>query len=1142
MPTCHSMSSPRALRVAGARLQAREPRICGTFVRLGGLEYYRVTDYDHLRPFLMTVVSAYDHWLFISSAGALTAGRGSPDMALFPYCTVDKLHDASETTGSKTLILAEQGSEGLLWEPFSERHAGLYAVHRALYKRADSVVFEEENRDLGLRFRYSWNPSESFGFVRRCSLLNRSDRPVSLRLMDGLQNLLPYGVRESLQTARSTLVDAYKKSELEGGVGIFALSSIIVDRPEPSEALKATTVWVTGLEPQATLLSSRQVARFRQGLHTRTEEDVRAERGAYLVDVPLELAADEDRSWAFAADVGQGPAELARTRALGEQTHSRMTMLEHDIARGRHRLRALVARSDGLQRTARQADDARHASNTLFNIMRGGLFKDQYDVRQPDFAAFVRQRDRALFVRERAALAALPAAVPWPKLRERFSNPQLRRLALEYLPLSFSRRHGDPSRPWNTFAIAGAGIGYEGNWRDVFQNWEALARSFPAFVHGMIARFANASTADGHNPYRLTHEGMDWEVPDPADPWAHIGYWGDHQIIYLAKLLEIAHCHDAPALQALLSERCFSFADVPYRIRPYEDLLKDPHHTIDFDRELERVVQRRVRQTGTDGKLLRSRGGDVYLATLAEKLLLALLVRVSNLVPGAGIWMNTQRPEWNDANNALVGWGVSAVTLCHVYRFAALCRRLFSEDRYRISGEIAGLLDAVSRALGSAEPQDATTAGSRRRLVDRLGQAYGAYRARVYRSGFSKDAAYVSAGQMQHLLTRILAFTGHAIAASRRSDGLYHSYSLLVRLPDGGLSIRKLHLMLEGQVAALDSGVLSAEESVSLLHALRQSDLYRKDQHSYLLYPDRALPRFADKNVIPEATAKSCALLRSLLDAGNGDLVVRTAEGRCHFSGNFRNAADVRAALDRLAAHGYEELVAQDGAQVLEIFEQVFDHASFTGRSGSFFGYEGLGCIYWHMVSKLLLAIQEAFFRAERAGEPDEVLQELARRYYDVRAGLGQNKTPRQYGAVPTEPYSHTPGHGGARQPGLTGQVKEDIIARWGELGISVDEGALSFSGALLRKEEFLGTEEAFRYVDVAGQEQSIALHAGALGFTYCQVPIVYHLGEDAHIVIARAGASERVDGLCLDPETSASVFGRQGRITRLDVTIWPAC
>lgn len=45
-----------------------------------------------------------------------------------------------------------------------------------------------------------------------------------------------------------------------------------------------------------------------------------------------------------------------------------------------------------------------------------------------------------------------------------------------------------------------------------------------------------------------------------------------------------------------------------------------------------------------------------------------MLVRLTHFIPGGGIWMNTQRPEWNDANNALVGYGVSVVTLAYLRR------------------------------------------------------------------------------------------------------------------------------------------------------------------------------------------------------------------------------------------------------------------------------------------------------------------------------------------------------------------------------------------------------------------------------------------------------------------------------------------
>ena len=56
----------------------------------------------------------------------------------------------------------------------------------------------------------------------------------------------------------------------------------------------------------------------------------------------------------------------------------------------------------------------------------------------------------------------------------------------------------------------------------------------------MISKFLNASTADGYNPYRITSDGIDWETIEPDNPWSFIGYWGDHQVIYLLKLLEIS--------------------------------------------------------------------------------------------------------------------------------------------------------------------------------------------------------------------------------------------------------------------------------------------------------------------------------------------------------------------------------------------------------------------------------------------------------------------------------------------------------------------------------------------------------------------------------------------------------------------------
>ena len=224
---------------------------------------------------------------------------------------------------------------------------------------------------------------------------------------------------------------------------------------------------------------------------------------------------------------------------------------------------------------------------------------------------------------------------------------------------------------------------------------------------------------------------------------------------------------------------------------------------------------------------------------------------------------------------------------------------------------------------------------------------------------------------------------------------------------------------------------------------------------------------------------------------------------------------------------------------MLDLFERIFDHESFTGRSGTFFGYEGLGSIYWHMVSKLLLAAQETYFRAVEAGASARVLKGLADCYYDIRAGIGDYKTPEVYGAFPMDPYSHTPAQGGARQPGLTGQVKEDFLCRFGELGVIVEQGRVHFRPLLLRREEFMTVPGEFAYYDVAGTKRRLPLQPGELAYTYCQVPVIYRLAPEQSLTIVRSDrAQSRSDQLSLDPTVSRDIFERTGKVARIAVCL----
>ncbi|MEY2958964.1 MAG: hypothetical protein RLZZ01_1532 [Actinomycetota bacterium] len=1142
---------------------------------IDGVPVQRITPLDALDPFLMTVVSNSDLWMFVSSSGGLTAGRVEPADCVFPYETDDRLHRSGGRVGPVTVLRVERDGRSELWRPFVGDAAGR---RRSVLKslRGNAVFFEEEDARLGFTFRYRWAPSDRFGWVRTATLLHH-DTPAPgsavVHVVDGLVGLMPWGVDVGMQQSMSNLVNAYRRSEVvESVLGIFTLEALVVDRPEPAEALRATTVWTTGLPGARVGVDPRALIDVERGGAFEATELVTGRPGAHLVAATVESRPGATHRWHIAADVAQSHSAIARLLDDVRRPDELSKAVDDDIDRCSERLVDIVAGADGSQCTASPVVDAHHAANTLFNVMRGGTFPNGSEVRADSFRAFVAARNTDAARRHAAWLAELPDRLDVADLRARAGrpgDPDLARLAHEYLPLAFSRRHGDPSRPWNHFAIRVRDadgepvMAYQGNWRDIFQNWEALCRTYPDYLPSIIAKFVNASTGDGFNPYRITSDGIDWEVPEPDKPWSGIGYWGDHQIVYLYRLLLAQQQHDPSWLRAELGRRIYSYADVPYRIVSFDRLVRDPKRTVEFDRDLHDEIDRRVSRIGADGRLAVDDTDGVIHVSLLEKLLVPALSKLSNFVADGGIWMNTQRPEWNDANNALVGSGTSMVTLAHLRRYLQLLEEVTTDvpDTIPVSADV---VTWIERVLGVLEAHESTTALptstvptssttttttidddddadlTRGRILRDLGTAFDEYRTRFYEAGPSGSRPLPSS-----LLRRLLRTSRHHLDASlrsaRRPDGLYDSYNLLAFSPGSeAVTVERLPAMLEGQVAVIGSGVLEPSEVSRLVEAMYASDLHRSDLDTFVLYPATPRPSFLDRNLIPAEAVNGDPLLRALVESGDQDVVVRDVNSDHHFAAHLRNAHDLDAALDLLADDDrVGHLVEARRRSIHALFEHVFDHHRFTGRSATMYAYEGIGSVYWHMVTKLLLAVQEVILDA---GEDTtaETLAELTTWYDRIRGGLGFNKSAAEYGAFPTDPYSHSPAGAGAQQPGMTGQVKEALLVRRAELGLTVTEGRVRISPRLLSASELRDSPGTLEYLDVAGRPCRVEVPAGSAGFTVCRVPVVIHASdEDSHIVVTdRSGARRTIPGLVADIALSADLFGHRGEVTRIDVTV----
>ena len=1007
----------------------------GQFITINAERFYEIADYNEMQPFFISLASDTDLWMYLSSTGGLTAGRRSPGEALFPYYTDDKITESYEFTGPRTvlnIVNRQSSTRQFIWCPFSEKQQDVFELSRKIAKSTvgNTIVFCEENHTLGLRFSYLWAPAGQHGWVRRATLENLSGEPIDIKLTDSLLNVLPAGVERKTQNEFSTLVDGYKKTELVDGTSLvlFRMEAILVDRAEPSESLTCNTVYALGL-PDADYSSSNS----------------KGVRGAFVAH-SLIRSFVHSLTWYNVLDVSKDAVAVHELMHFIAQPDA-IEQIEAAMQQSTETLKRIVAQNDGIQQTGDEANDARHFANVLFNTMRGG-----YYIAYPP--------------KELTANSQQPSA---DDIRHHY----------EYLPLTFGRRHGDPSRPWNLFSIRVQDeqgqpvVAYQGNWRDIFQNWEALSASYPLFINHIIAKFLNATTADGYNPYRITNDGIDWEVIEPENPWSNIGYWGDHQIIYLLKLLELSDKHNPEALRTLLNERIFAFANVPYRLKSYADIVADPKNSIWFDTELHNRIMALVPTMGADAKLIFDENNHVRHTTMADKLLITLLTKLSNFIPEAGIWMNTLRPEWNDANNALVGYGASMVTLCYMRRYVAFLQQLIQTD-VQIGAETLTFLRAIRHAYAN---------GNRKQFLDIVGTAGENYRTQVY-AGINGETKTLELDEMQDFLAATLRKIDESIRANKRADGLYEAYNL-IKFEKSDISISHLYPMLEGQVAVLSSGLLSADEAADLLDAMRMSELYREDQRSYMLYPNRRRKSFLELNNLPDET-KDLPVVKKYL----GTILKQDCDGGIHFDASFRNANNLPDELK-------------------DLYEQVFHHHAFTGRSGTFYKYEGLGCIYWHMVSKLLLAVGENIysFSSSTISTSSTSLSRLRAHYFAIREGIGAHKSPAEYGAFPFDAYSHTPSMAGAQQPGMTGQVKEDILSRLFELGVSVHDGQVTFRPTMLTEADFVN---------------------GELHFSYCGTEIIYR----------KSSVTGNPSPVTLTREQSQHLFARDGEIKQLIIEV----
>jgi hypothetical protein len=814
-----------------------------------------VEQYNDLAPFASFLpgiagVSGRPSWVFYVNRGQAVASFGvrNKDGAFLEFFPADKAYQLTPARGFRTFLKITEGSQTLTHEPF-QRGAG-DAVQQRLYVTADEVGVEEINPRLGVTVRadmFTLPEAPVAGLVRRVEIVNTSDRARKMEIVDGLPQVLPFGMNQWILKFMSRTSEAFMR--VEG-----------VQQNLPFYRLK---VWPTDSPQVEPVLACNFFAGFLNG-----------KRSNVLVDAErvFGLAGDFSRAERFFSGA---PLDF-NNQVIGNQTPSAFQAITIELQPGESQVfygfyghaesqsvfEQFIAEAgqEGYFETKRQKN------RQLIEAISQKAFTA---TAKPLFDAHARQ-----CYLDNGLRGGFPSKVP--------GGVQL------YL---FGRKHGDLERDYNDFLLQDTPYSEgNGDFRDVLQNRRMDLFFNPALDAKNIRYFFNLIQPDGYNPCSLRNsrfavESADafagyfddfpdlepllvrefkyaelWQAlqtgsgdPEPAiggileqaqeveDAEFDRGYWSDHWT-YLVDLLVGYRAIFPDRLPGLFVDKTYTFFDpthfvvpraqkyvvTPNGVRQYGAVQACPDKIDLINSRSHRRYQVRSQQ---------GRGGIVY-TTLFGKIMTLVANKLATLDPfGVGIEMEADRPGWCDALNGLPGiLGSSvneAIELKRLVDFT-LAALADVDGECALPSELADFISSLAALLNRADLTPEL-------FWQQSGAIKEAYRDKVF-MGFDGAEQAQPIADVRDFLAAVSVHLEKAIDRAKGPEGIvtYFAYEAVqYREIDGGkaevsrFKQKTLPLFLEGFVHALR--IADFDEARRLYEAARNSELFDKKLGMYRL-------------------------------------------------------------------------------------------------------------------------------------------------------------------------------------------------------------------------------------------------------------------------------------------------------------------
>jgi hypothetical protein len=632
-------------------------------------------------------------WAFYVNRGQAIASFGvkDKDHPILEFQPANKSYYLTPVLGFRTFLKIRSGKKDFFYDAFSSNlHSQSYRIENSMRISCSGMSIKEINHTLGLvvEIQYFTIPEDSYaGLARKVLIKNMGKSKISISLLDGLPQIQPYGLNNMFLKQMSRTIEAWVMVENHNnGIPFMRLTVEPEDRPEVVHVKQGN--FYAAFDTQGIIRPVVQPELVFGIQNDFTYPKIFLEKKSFTLPDKQSVKSSTPCVFAY-KNIKLKPAEEYTLRAISGNINSisklkaetpRITSISYfDNKQAENKALIESVQRPVFTKSAIREFDMYSAQNFLDNIMRGG----------------------------------------YPVSIEHASGK-----TSVYL---YSRKHGDLERDYNMFLLEPTYFSQgNGNYRDINQNRRCDIWFNPEIGKENIQSFFNLIQTDGYNPLvvcpdrfkfnqdftalsglfnrynmnkvrqffrnsftpgelfdfiesndvmlRDSRENLIKAVMENSTKYQQAvhaeGFWIDHWHYCLDMLESYIGLYPERLKSILFDLREFVFFDNAYVVQPrdkkyvlYNGRLRQ-FGSVCKDTGKEELIKKR--KDLPDISRTENGKGDIYASNLVTKMLIILINKFACLDPfGAGIEMESNKPNWYDSLNGLPG--VLGSSLCETF-------------------------------------------------------------------------------------------------------------------------------------------------------------------------------------------------------------------------------------------------------------------------------------------------------------------------------------------------------------------------------------------------------------------------------------------------------------------------------------------